>query len=149
MMLAARRDGRKNRAFVILGDGENYEGSIWESAMFAAHHKLDTLVAIVDRNKLCIMGKTEELLELGDLEAKWKSFGWDVASVDGHSYASLLPAFGRIGKTDGKPLVIISNTIKGKGISFMENNAIWHNRMPSAEQTVAARAELTKNCIVD
>jgi transketolase len=147
--LAARMDGQSHRAFVILGDGENYEGSIWESAMFAAHHKLDNLVVVVDRNKLCILGKTEELLELGDLEAKWRSFGWEAVTVNGHSYASLLPAFEKIGKTDGKPYVIIADTIKGKGVSFMEGHAVWHNRMPSEQQVVQARQELSTNCIVD
>ncbi|CUW38877.1 putative transketolase N-terminal section(Transketolase, N-termina,20-275) [Magnetospirillum sp. XM-1] len=149
MALAARQDGRDNKVFVILGDGENYEGSIWESAMFAAHHQLDRLVAIVDRNQLCMLGRTEDLLRLGDLEAKWRSFGWEVASANGHSYTSLLGAFARIGQTGGKPLVIISNTTKGKGVSFMEGEAVWHNRMPSPEQTELARRELAVNCIVD
>jgi transketolase len=146
--LAARIDGQKHRTFVILGDGENYEGSIWESAMFAAHHKLDNLVVIVDRNQLCILGRTEELLELGDLEDKWRSFGWDAVTVDGHSYKSLLPAFERIGKS-GKPTAIIANTVKGKGVSFMEGQAVWHNRMPSEQQVLQARAELAVNCIID
>ena len=147
--LAARIDGQSHRSFVILGDGENYEGSIWESAMFAAHHKLENLVVIVDRNKLCILGRTEDLLELGDLEAKWRAFGWEAVTVNGHSYASLLPAFARIGHTGGKPLCIIADTIKGKGISFMEGRAEWHNRMPSAQQVEQARADLATNCIVD
>ncbi|ARJ67208.1 hypothetical protein WV31_16805 [Magnetospirillum sp. ME-1] len=146
--LAARIDGQKHRTFVILGDGENYEGSIWESAMFAAHHKLDNLVVIVDRNQLCILGRTEELLELGDLEDKWRSFGWDAVTVDGHSYKSLLPAFERIGR-NGKPTAIIANTVKGKGVSFMEGQAVWHNRMPSEQQALQARRELAVNCIID
>lgn len=140
--LAARQDGRSYNTFVVLGDGECYEGSIWESAMFAAHCKLDNLVAIIDRNELCIMGKTEELLELGDLEDKWRSFGWHSCTVDGHSFDELMSAFDRIGRTDGKPLAIIANTVKGKGISFMEGRFEWHNRMPSDEQIAQARIEL-------
>lgn len=147
--LAARHDGKGHRTFVILGDGECYEGSIWESAMFAAHHALDNLIAIVDRNQLCILGRTEELLQLGDLEEKWRSFGWHAVSADGHSYASLLKAFSLVGHTGGKPLVIIANTVKGKGISFMEGRHEWHNRMPNEELVTRARAELTVNCIAN
>ena len=140
--LAARQDGQDYRSFVILGDGECYEGSVWESAMFASHHKLDNLVAIVDRNALCILGRTEDLVELGDLEDKWRSFGWNAASIDGHDFDAILDAFGKLGKSDGRPLAIIANTVKGKGISFMEGRAEWHNRMPSDEQMAQARAEL-------
>jgi len=140
--MAARQDEKGHKTFVILGDGECYEGSIWESAMFAAHQKLDNLIVIVDRNKLCIMGETEELLELGDLESKWSSFGWHSCTVDGHSFDELLSAFSLVGRTDGKPLAIIANTVKGKGISFMEGRSEWHNRMPSNSQILEARAEL-------
>ncbi len=140
--MAARRDDCAYNTFIILGDGECYEGSIWESAMFAAHRKLDNLVVIVDRNELCIMGKTEELLELGDLESKWRSFGWYSCSVDGHSFDQLIPALNLVGKTDRKPLAIIANTVKGKGISFMEGRSEWHNRMPSDQQIMEARVEL-------
>ena len=140
--MAARQDKQDYRTFVILGDGECYEGSIWESAMFAAHRKLDNLIAIIDRNQLCILGKTEELLELGDMEEKWRSFGWEAVTIDGHSFDELMPAFDRIGKTGGKPLAIIANTVKGKGISFMEGRSEWHNRMPSDEQIAQARSDL-------
>jgi transketolase len=140
--LAARQDGHSHRTFVILGDGECYEGSIWETAMFAAHHKLDTLVAVVDRNALCILGPTEELVALGDLAGKWRSFGWETVEVDGHSFDELAGAFDRVGRTNGKPLCIVANTVKGKGISFMEGRAEWHNKMPNAEQLARARAEL-------
>ncbi|CAK0768774.1 putative transketolase N-terminal section [uncultured Gammaproteobacteria bacterium] len=142
LALAARRDGGGQRSFIILGDGECYEGSVWEGAMFAAHHHIDNLCAIVDRNSLCILGKTEELLQLGDLEAKWRAFGWEAVSVDGHSIPTLLAAFARLGQTGGKPLCIIANTVKGKGISFMEGRAEWHNKMPNAAQIAQARAEL-------
>jgi transketolase len=140
--MAARQDNNAYNTFVIVGDGECYEGSIWESAMFAAHRKLDNLVVVVDRNELCIMGKTEELLELGDLENKWHSFGWHSCSVDGHSFDELMPALNLVGKTDKKPLAIIANTVKGKGISFMEGRSEWHNRMPSDKQIMEAYVEL-------
>lgn len=140
--LAARLDGVDYRTFVILGDGECYEGSIWESAMFAAHHKLDNLVAIVDRNELCILGRTEDLVALGDLEDKWRSFGWNAVSIDGHDFAEIGDAFAKLDNLDGRPLAIIAGTVKGKGISFMEGRSEWHNRMPSDEQMNAARGEL-------
>lgn len=139
---AGRYDDYDYRTFVILGDGECYEGSIWESAMFAAHHKMDKLIAIVDRNSLCILGETEELMALGDLEAKWRSFGWHTVAADGHDFDELRDAFDHIGKTDGKPLAIIADTVKGKGISFMEGRPEWHNRMPSDAQIATARKEL-------
>jgi len=140
--LAARRDGHDYRTFVVLGDGECYEGSIWESAMFAAHRKLDNLVAIVDRNELCILGRTEDLVALGDLEEKWRGFGWQAVSIDGHDFTEIGDAFARVGKSDGRPLAIIADTVKGKGISFMEGRSEWHNRMPSDEQLAQARGEL-------
>ena len=139
---AANHNKQSYRTFVILGDGECYEGSIWESAMFAAHHKLENLIVIIDRNKLCILGETEDLLNLGNLQAKWQSFGWEAVTVDGHSFNDLLSAFSRIGTTGGKPLAIIADTIKGKGISFMEGRSEWHNRMPNDEQIIKARHEL-------
>lgn len=140
--LAARQNGENHRSFVVLGDGECYEGSIWESALFAAHHRLDRLVAIVDRNQLCILGRTEDCLKLDDLAAKWQAFGWAVESADGHDFDSLYRAFSRIGHTDGKPLAIIADTVKGKGISFMEGKSGWHNKMPDAAQLAQARADL-------
>ena len=140
--LAARQDGHDYRTFVVLGDGECYEGSIWESAMFAAHRKLDNLVAIVDRNELCILGRTEDLVALGDLEEKWRGFGWQAVSIDGHDFTEIGDAFARVGKSDGRPLAIIADTVKGKGISFMEGRSEWHNRMPSDEQLAQARGEL-------
>jgi len=140
--MAARSAGETHRTFVVLGDGECYEGSIWESALFAAHHKLENLAAIVDRNALCILGRTEELVAFGDLAAKWRAFGWHTIEVDGHSFDELKEAYGQIGRTDGKPLCIVANTVKGKGISFMEGRAEWHNKMPNADQMAKARSEL-------
>lgn len=140
--LAARRDGASFKTFVILGDGECQEGSIWEAAMFAAHHRLDNLIVVVDRNKLCILGETEVLMGLGDLEAKWRSFGWQTRAVDGHDPAALIEAFSGAGREGGKPLAIIADTVKGKGVSFMEGRSEWHNRMPSDELMRVARQEL-------
>jgi transketolase len=139
---ADRHDGTNRRAFVLLGDGECTEGSIWESALWAAHRRLDNLVAVVDRNGCCILGHTEELIALDDLAAKWRSFGWDAVVADGHDHASLLGAFGRIGATGGRPLAVVAETVKGKGISFMEDRPEWHNRMPNDAEVAVARREL-------
>ena len=147
--LNAKNSNRDNKSFVILGDGECYEGSIWESAMFASHHKLDNLVAIVDMNHLCILGKTDDLLDQGDLGEKWKSFGWHVERVDGHSYTSVMKGFQSIGNSSGKPVVLIADTVKGKGISFMEGKSMWHNKMPSDELIAQAEKELENNPIIN
>lgn len=147
--LNAKINKKDNKAFVVVGDGECYEGSIWESAMFASHYKLDNLIVIVDVNHLCILGKTEDLLNQGDIGDKWESFGWHVERVNGHSYSSIMKGFGVIGKTAGKPLVLIADTVKGKGISFMEGVAMWHNRMPSEEQITLANKDLEINSIKD
>jgi transketolase len=136
-------DEQERNIFVVIGDGECYEGSIWEAAIFAAHHNLDRLTVILDRNKLCILGKTEELVKLGALEAKWAAFGWNVISVNGHDYKALDLAFVESINFKGKPTIIIADTIKGKGISFMEGNASWHNKMPTEELFKKAFSELT------
>ncbi|MEE2746191.1 MAG: transketolase [Pseudomonadota bacterium] len=140
--LAAKMDNADYKTFVVVGDGECYEGSIWESAMFASHHKLENLIVIVDCNELCILGRTKDLLDLGDLADKWRSFGWKSVCVDGHSFKELSSALSSVGQTDSQPLCIIANTVKGKGISFMEGLAEWHNRMPNQRQEAIARAEL-------
>ena len=147
--LDAKKNNKNNRAFVIVGDGECYEGSIWETAMFASHHKLDNLIVIIDVNHLCILGRTKDLLNQGDLGEKWKSFGWHVEYVDGHSYKSLMGGFDSINKTQGKPLVLIADTVKGKGLSFMEGQPIWHNRMPDDALIIKAKEELEFNSIKD
>ncbi len=147
---AAYQDHQTYRTFVVIGDGECYEGSVWESAMFAAHHQLENLVVIVDRNRLCIMEETEQCIKLDSLEEKWRAFGWETMSVNGHAYSEILPALTcATSHHSGKPFAIISNSIKGKGISFMENQALWHNRMPSEDQMKQAREELLHNCIVN
>lgn len=148
LALSAKRDKKDYNSFVILGDGECYEGSVWESAMFAAHYELDNLITIVDRNGLCIMDKTENCIKLDSIEEKFKAFGWETVSVDGHSYESLLEGYKIINNKNGKPKAIIANTIKGKGISFMENKPLWHNKMPMDEQIKSVYEELEINKIV-
>lgn len=120
-----KRENRDSRIFVVLGDGECNEGSVWEAAMSAAHYKLDNITAIVDFNKYQSDGLGDDIMEIGSLESKWLSFGWDVTTVDGHDIDSLLFALST--SVRNKPKAIIANTIKGKGISFMENNNTWHH----------------------
>jgi transketolase len=123
--LSSKLDGIENSTFVILGDGECYEGSIWEAAMLASHLKLTNLIAIVDRNNLCIHGNTEDINQLEPFSDKWKSFGWNVLQIDGHDISDIVLSLDKRHKT--MPTVIIANTIKGKGISFMENKISWHH----------------------
>ena len=143
--LAAKRDGRKIRSFVVIGDGECYEGSTWETALFAAHAGLDNLVVIVDRNGCIIMDHTEKCVKLDPMAEKWKAFGWHTIEIDGNSMEEVIKALDEA--TSGKiksPVAIVANSIKGKGISFMENRPDWHNKMPSDEQTAQARKELAE-----
>jgi len=124
--IAAKYDGLSSRVFVVISEGEMYEGSIWESALAAAHHGLDNLVVILDRNRKIILGDTEDLTQLEPIADKWESFGFETATVDGHSFSELDAAFSRIVELDGKPIVVIANTVKGKGIPLMEDDANWH-----------------------
>lgn len=123
---AAKIDGRKHRVFVLMGDGETQEGSIWEAAMFASHHKLDNLVGIVDRNMIQIDGFTEDILALEPYRAKWESFGWHVVEIDGHNFEEISKGLNGAPFISGKPTLVLAHTVKGKGISFMENNPAWH-----------------------
>jgi transketolase len=143
-ILSDHMDKIKRDVYVVIGDGECYEGSIWEAAIFAAAHKLHEMKVILDRNKLCILGKTEELVALGDLQAKWSAFGWNVITIDGHDYEAIDTALLESKMCKTKPTIIIANTIKGKGISFMEGNASWHNKIPTQELFERAFAELSK-----
>ena len=146
----AKRDGVNCRSFVIVSDGECYEGSVWETAMFAAHHELDNLIAIVDRNGLCILDETEKCVKLDPLEDKWRAFGWETSTINGHSYREILQALDRaVASPTRKPHAIISKSVKGKGIPFMENQAQWHNRIPSEDEIAQARMDLMINCIVE
>lgn len=143
MAAGLKLDGMTSSVFALLGDGECQEGQVWEAAMFAAHQKLDNLVAIIDRNCLQIDGGTADVCDPGDLTAKFEAFGWSTREVDGHDIPALVEAL-TAAKTahTGAPQVIIAHTVKGKGVSFMENQAGWHGKAPNAEQTQAALAEL-------
>jgi len=145
--IAARHDKKNIKSFLVLSDGEHYEGSLWESAMFASHNKLDNLIWIVDRNKQIILGKDSDCLSLEPLGEKYKSFGWNVHEVDGHNYDELLPALNSALRPNGKPTVIIANTVKGKGVSYMEDVTRWHNTMPNKDQIKIARKDLDINTI--
>src|SRR3954452_3641033 len=140
--LAAKLRGLSYRTFVVLGDGELQEGSNWEAAMTAAHYDLENLTAIVDRNRLQQGATTADTKELEPLPDKWAAFGFEVRVIDGHDYTELLEATQP--STTGKPVAVIANTIKGKGVSFMENRVEWHHKVPSAEQVELAIQELTR-----
>lgn len=140
--LAASLGGVKYRTFVVLGDGEMQEGSNWEAAMTASHYELGSLTAVVDRNRLQQGARTEDTKRLEPLADKWRSFGFEVREVDGHDYAELLEAFGP--SSAGEPVAVIANTIKGRGISFMEDRVEWHHKVPNAEQVAAAMEELSR-----
>ena len=143
MALAAKYDKANYRVFTILGDGELDEGSNWEAMMFASHHKLDNLVAIVDYNKLQIMGTTSEVMNLEPLSEKWRSFGWEVKEIDGHNFQEIFPVLEHIPFKKDKPSCIIAHTVKGKGVSFMENQLRWHDKYPDEEEYKRAKAELS------
>jgi transketolase len=140
--LAAQRTGQIWRTFVLLSDGELDEGSNWEAALFAAHHHLDNLIAIIDYNKLQSLCSVDSTLRLEPLADKWRAFGWDVRVVDGHDHTAVFDALQSAPWLAGKPSLLLANTIKGKGISFMENQVDWHYRSPSEEQLAQALNEL-------
>jgi len=142
MALAAKKTEKDHRIFVILGDGECDEGSVWEAAMSAAHFKLDNLVAIIDRNRLQYDGETHDIMDLGDFNSKWQSFGWETTEIDGHNVAEIYDSLNGGRKTIGKPYVVIANTVKGKGVSFMENRREWHHARLTKDQYDAAIKEL-------
>lgn len=129
--LAMKLNKKNSRVYCLMGDGEQEEGQIWEAAMSAAHYKLDNLCGIIDRNRLQIDGPCKEVMDYEPLEKKWESFGWNVITVDGHDIPSLISAFEKAKEIKDKPTVIIANTIKGKGVSFMENVVIWHGQAPN------------------
>jgi transketolase len=139
--LSARLQASLRRTFVVLGDGELQEGSNWEAAMTASHYGLSSLLAVVDRNQLQQGARTEETKQLEPLAGKWASFGWEVREVDGHDHAQLLDTFRRSGTT--RPVCVIAHTVKGKGVSFMEDRVEWHHKVPSAEQVQSALRELS------
>lgn len=138
MALAARRDGRNHRVFVLLSDGECDEGSNWEAILFAGHHRLDNLVAIIDYNKIQSLAPVADTLELEPFRAKWEAFCWGVGECDGHSMGALLAEFSAIPHVASRPTCIICHTIKGKGVPFMEHQVLWHYRSPQGDELVAA-----------
>jgi transketolase len=142
MGLAARLDGKSWRTYVVLGDGEIQEGQIWEAAMFGAFHRIDNVVAIVDYNRIQLDGFVKDIMELEPLADKWKAFGWHVIEPDGHDISSLQKAFAEAEATKGKPTVLIAHTIKGKGVSFMENNPKFHGVAPTPAEVEQALKEL-------
>ncbi|NTU89309.1 MAG: transketolase [Actinobacteria bacterium] len=144
LALGLTQNGGSQNVFVLMGDGELQEGLVWEAAMFAAHNKLSNLVAIVDNNTLQIDGSTDKVMCLGDIAAKFAAFGWRVFEADGHGIDAMITAIDDAKAVSDGPSVIIANTVKGKGVSFMEGDASWHGKAPSDEQAACALSELMK-----
>lgn len=142
MAIAAKYDKASYRVFVFLGDGELNEGSNWEAIMFANQHRLDNLVAIVDHNKLQAMEKSSEIINMEPLKEKWEAFGWQTKEIDGHNLEEIISALENIPLEKGKPSCLIAHTIKGKGVSFMENELCWHDKYPDEEEYKKALEEL-------
>jgi transketolase len=147
MALAARMQARENRVFVLLGDGEQHEGQVWEAALCASHHRAGNLIAIVDRNKFSLDGEIDDIIGLEPLAAKWEAFGWNVREVDGHDIQALLDTLHEVIEDDPRegPTVIIAHTVKGKGISYMESETGWHLGWLQEEDERDAYAELRRN----
>jgi len=143
MALAAMKGHKGYKVYVLLSDGELNEGSVWEAAMFAAKHKLDNLVAVIDYNKIQALGYTEDIVQLEPLTQKWTSFGWSVMEIDGHNFEQIFKAFGNVPFEAHKPSAIIAHTVKGKGVSFMEDKLIWHYRCPDDDEYSSAIEELS------
>ncbi len=142
MALAAKYNKSKQRIYVLLADGELNEGSNWEAIMFAAQHKLDNLVAIVDYNKIQALGRVKDIIDLKPLDKKWQSFNWSVKEINGHNFKQIFNALEKVPFKKNRPSVIIANTIKGKGVSFMENKLLWHYRCPDDNEYKKALKEL-------
>lgn len=142
MALAARFDKSDTRIYCLMGDGETNEGQVWEAAMTASHYKLDNVCAIIDFNKLQIDGFCCDVKDMGEYFGKWKNFGWETIEVDGHDIEKLMDAFDKAKAIKGKPAVIVAHTIKGKGVSFVENKVEWHGISPKAEECERAIREL-------
>ena len=144
MALSAKAYGNDYRVYTIVGDGESEEGQVWEAAMFAAHYKLDNLVAVVDWNGLQIDGPVTEVMNPTPHDEKFRAFGWHVITIDGHNFAEIEAAFEEAKIVKGKPTVIIARSVKGKGVSYMENKCEWHGQAPKEEQYKIAISELEK-----
>ena len=142
MALAAKRDGHSWRIVTLLSDGECDEGSTWEAVLFAPHHSLDNLIAVVDYNKIQSLGNVADVLGLEPLADKWRAFGWSTREIDGHDVVAIHEALTRVPFAIGRPSCLIAHTVKGKGVSFMEGQLLWHYRSPGADELVRALAEL-------
>lgn len=143
LALGAKMDSHNWKVFTVLGDGECEEGSVWEAAMFASHHRLNNLVAIIDRNGISATDYTENYITLEPLPLRWDVFGWEVVQIKGHSFEELLDVLSMVRqRPSSKPLVIIANTMKGKGVSFMENSPLWHHQLPKGKDVERALEEL-------
>ena len=149
LALGFRLTGRQSRVFVLLGDGECNEGSVWEAALSASKYGLDSLVAVVDRNHYSMDGPTEEILPLEPLADKWRAFGWAATEVDGHDIGALMEAFAGLPLSEGRPSVVIARTVKGRGVSFMEGKAEWHSRAMSTAEMNIVLAEFKKRGITE
>lgn len=145
MALQAKMDRELHMVFTLLGDGECYEGSIWETAMFSSHQRLNNLIAIVDRNYLCVTDFTENLIRLEPMEDKWRSFGWDVERIDGHCFESILETLKNIrARRSARPLVVIADTTKGEGVACLSNIPLWHGMAPKGKDAEICRMELER-----
>ena len=142
MAYALKKDGNPARVFVMISDGGLNEGSTWEAVLFAAHHKLDNLVLVIDYNRMQALGSTHDTIELDPLESKFAAFNWVPMTIDGHSFQTILSAYDRASCKNGKPSVVVAETVKGKGVSFMENELCWHYNCPNSEEYALACEEL-------
>ena len=142
MALAAKLDGSPTRAYVVLGDGEIQEGQIWEAAMYGSYHKVDNVVAIVDYNKIQLDGFVKDIMDVAPLAEKWRAFGWHTLEIDGHDFQAIEGALAEAAATKGKPTCLVAHTVKGKGVSFMENNPKFHGTAPNADEVKLALQEL-------
>ncbi len=144
MALGYKLDNKQNYVYVLLGDGEIEEGQIWEAAMAAVHYNLDNLIAVLDYNGLQIDGPISQVMSPEPIKVKWQAFGWNVIEIDGHDFEEIITAINEAQKVKGRPTILIAKTVKGKGVSFMENEVDWHGKAPSAQEAEQALRELNK-----
>jgi transketolase len=139
---AAKLDSKDYHTYVVLGDGETQEGQVWEAAMFCSHYKLDNLTAILDHNNIQLMGNVPDIMGISPVKDKWASFGWNTKEICGHDFSQIINAVDNAKMIKGAPTIIIASTTKGKGVSFMQNNCIWHGKIPTDEQCKDAICEI-------
>jgi transketolase len=144
MALALRRENVPARVVALMSDGECDEGSVWEAALFAAHHGLDNLTILVDYNKIQSLGRVEDILRLEPLAAKWRAFGWAAPEIDGHDFKAIDDVLGAVPAEPGRPTCVVAHTVKGRGVSFMENSVLWHYRSPDPDELRLALAEIDR-----